>query len=111
MDMKTLNQQEYKQGYRSEPLRPSPSGAVNALSGKAPSTKKEPPLLSVTSIQASVPPEEEALASKLTLEIEQLEVWLENQQNAQQGSVSVIPTIKSLIHTRKKLLKNILASF
>jgi hypothetical protein len=40
-----------------------------------------------------------------------LEVWLENQQNAQQGSVSVIPTIKSLIHTRKTLLKNILTSF
>lgn len=56
------------------------------------------------------PPEEEALANKLALEIEQLEAWLANQQNAQQGSVSVIPTIKSLIHTRKKLLKNIQAS-
>ena len=100
MDMKTFNQ-AHKQGYKQEPLLP----------GQASGTKIEPPLLSVTSIQASVPPEEEALAGKLTLEIEQLEVWLENQQNAEQGSISVIPTIKSLIHTRRKLLKSILASF
>lgn len=98
MDMKSLNQQEHKKGYIQEPS-----------SSQAPGTNSKSSHLSVTSHQASVPREEEALASKLTLEIEQLEVWLENQQNAQQGSVSVIPTIKSLIHTRKKLLKNILA--
>ncbi len=102
MDMKPFSQQAHKKGYKQEPL--------HSRQSQVPSAGNEPPLLSVTSHQASVPPEKEALASKLTLEIEQLEVWLENQQNAQQGSISVIPTIKSLIHTRKKLLKNILAS-
>jgi len=110
MDMKTFNQ-THKQGYKQDPLLPKHSGAANTQSNQASSAKNESPLLSVTSVLVSVPPEEEALASKLTLEIEQLEVWLNNQQNAQQGSISVIPTIKSLIHTRKKLLKNILASF
>ncbi|OUR90132.1 hypothetical protein A9Q81_20010 [Gammaproteobacteria bacterium 42_54_T18] len=110
MDMKPFSQQAHKKGYKQEPLHSRQSGVKNTLSRHVPSAGNEPPLLSVTSHQASVPPEKEALASKLTLEIEQLEVWLENQQNAQQGSISVIPTIKSLIHTRKKLLKNILAS-
>ena len=110
MDMKTFNQ-AHKQEYKQEPILPGQSGAANTPLSQASSIKSEPPLLSVTSTQASVPPEEEALASKLTFEIEQLEVWLENQQNAQQGSISVIPTIKSLIHTRRKLLKSILASF
>ena len=110
MDMKTFNQ-AHKRGYKQEPLLSGQSDVANTPPSQASSTKSEPPLLSVTSTQASVPPEEEALASKLTVEIEQLEVWLENQQNAQQGSISVIPTIKSLIHTRRKLLKRILESF
>jgi len=98
MDMKPLNQQAHKKGYNQEPLRPRQSGATNTLSSQITSTDNAPPLLSVTYIPPSVPPEEEVLAGKLALEIEQLEVWLENQQNAQQGSISVIPTIKSLIH-------------
>ncbi len=110
MDMKPLNQQECKQGYKPKPLPPRQSVTINTSPSQAPSAESESSLLSVASVLASVPPEEEALASKLTLEIEQLEVWLENQQNSQQGSISVIPTIKSLIHTRKKLLTNILAS-
>jgi len=60
--------------------------------------------------EKTVLPEEETLANKLAVEIEQLEAWLANQQKTEQGSISVIPTIKSLIHTRKKLLKNIQTS-
>ena len=85
MDMKTFNRQQRTR-------RVSVSGA------EAPREIAEPA------------PEQTALASKLEVEIEQLENWLANQQKAQQGSVSVIPTIKSLIHTRKKLLKNIQTS-
>ena len=110
MDIKSFNQQEHKHGYKSDSSHPRQSGTVNNLSSNVSDVENDSPLYSVTSAQASVVPEEEVLASKLALEIEQLEVWLENQQNAQQGSISVIPTIKSLIHTRKELLRNILAS-
>lgn len=110
MDLKTFNQQRGDRhcgtGSKSEENNSNDSefpsmgeSAVDPLSSISSRNKK--------AFEVPVLPEEATLVKKLTIEIGQLEAWLASQQNTAQGSVSVIPTIKSLIHTRKKLLKNI----
>ena len=57
--------------------------------------------------------EEERMRRKLELEIARLEKWLALQHEGttfkglQGSSVSLVPTIKSLIETRKKLLASL----
>lgn len=56
--------------------------------------------------------EQETLAAKLVAEISQLESWLDAQsraENARGGNVNVslIPTIRTLLETRRKLLRSI----
>lgn len=121
MDMKTPNRQRDS---RRPGLKPTEYKGDDALEDASSHQIAEPAvdyLQSLSPASATPPqgrrifektvlPEEETLANKLAVEIEQLEVWLANQQKTEQGSISVIPTIKSLIHTRKKLLKNIQTS-
>lgn len=56
--------------------------------------------------------EQETLAAKLVTEISQLESWLESQSRAENArgasvSVSLVPTIRALLETRRKLLRSI----
>ncbi len=100
MDMKTFNQRLPRQKPH---ISASPSISPAAQHVHSGDKAGEP----IEAWRLEPRKEKDALADKLALEIEQLEAWLANQQTTQQGSISVIPTIKSLIHTRKKLLKNI----
>lgn len=56
--------------------------------------------------------DQETLAAKLVEEISQLERWLDTQsrtENARGASlnVSLVPTIRTLLETRRKLLRSI----
>lgn len=56
--------------------------------------------------------EQETLAAKLAAEISQLESWLDSQSRAENArgntvNVSLIPTIRTLLETRRKLLNSI----
>lgn len=56
--------------------------------------------------------EQEALAAKLVAEISQLERWLDNQSRVENArgpslNVSLVPTIRALLTTRRKLLHSL----
>lgn len=62
--------------------------------------------------ERSVLREQETLAAKLVAEISQLERWLDAQSRAENArgssvNVSLIPTIRTLLETRRKLLNSI----
>lgn len=68
--------------------------------------------LRLTPLSRSVLQERDLLVTKLVAEISQLERWLDAQSRTeyartQPGGVSLLPTIRTLIETRRKLLRSL----
>lgn len=64
------------------------------------------------SLSRSVIQEREAMVAKLAGEISQLERWMDAQSRNERirthlGNVSLVPTIRALIETRRKLLRSL----